>query len=279
MSPSMDPATSLTTAEQALRDAITAILHKEHGPSWMDVTVASDVRQRWRDIRDQEARQRVGHVLSAVTELDYAYLGDLVQLIKKKGHWARLFEPVLGPKDEVFALLDLLQRVRRPVDHSRPLLPFEDDLASGIAGYIRNRVTIYLSSQDLDGDYYPRIERIEDNFGNAFTYTPALDLGQPQGVSTSTVLRVGDVVTYRCQGTDPQGRPLRWTLLQTPPGDTIEDEGESADLSWTVRPIDTGPQRWTLISLTHGGVYHRNIQGIDGADAIVIFNYRVVPPS
>ena len=60
------------------------------------------------------------------------------------------------------ALLKRLDNIRNAVGHSRPLLPFERDLLSGIAGQIRNQVTIYMSTQDEAGDIYPRIESVTD---------------------------------------------------------------------------------------------------------------------
>jgi hypothetical protein len=279
--PTMDAATSLRTAEQALRDLVTAIMSKEHGASWMDMVVDPSVRERWREVREQEARQRVGHTLGGASDLSYAFLGDLVDLIRKKGHWKTLFEPVLGPRDEMIALFNILQTVRRPVDHSRPLLPFEEDLISGIAGRIRNLVTIYLSNQDQEGEYYPRIERIEDSFGNCFTYKQDADLSQGAGVATDTVLRVGDAVTFRCEGMDAQGRTLGWKLLVLPPptGVSVAASGDQADLIWTMRSVDTGPNRPVGVILTHEGPYHRNVSNHPGADGMVFFYYRVLPPS
>ena len=277
--PAMDPATSLTTAEQALRDMLTAVMYREHGADWMDAVIRPALREQWKNTREQEAKQRVGHTLSGVTDLSYAFLGDLVDIIRERGNWKQFFEPIHGPRDEAFALLNVLQAVRRPVDHTRPLLPFEEDLISGIAGRIRNRVTIYLSEQDPHGDYYPRVERIEDSLGNAFTYSPAVDFASPLNVQAQTALRVGDSVTFRCEGTDPQGRELCWSLVQSPPGDTVECKGDRVDLCWAVRPSDTGPKRWVLVRMTHDGPYHRNVQGTPGADAIVLFFYRVLPPS
>jgi len=276
----MDPATSLTTAEQALRDLLTAVMYKEHGAGWLDKLVKPDQREAWKRVREQEATQRVGHVLGGANDLSYAYLGELVDIIKERGHWRRLFEPVLGPRDEAFALLNILQTIRRPADHSRPLLPFEEDLVSGIAGRIRNQVTIYLSEQDPDGDYYPRAERIEDSFGNAFTYSQGVDLTTPSNVQTSTTLRVGDTVTFRCVGTDPQGRELAWYLARAgSPGAGAMVKGDQVDLSWKVQPSDTGPKKWVIVYMTHEGLYHRNIGGFDGADAAALFYYRVLPPS
>lgn len=272
----MEPAESLTTAEQALRDVVAAVMFEEHGPDWLEKVVPPDVLERWRSVRAEEERQRAGHVLAGVMDLSYAFLGDLVELIKKKGHWAKLFEPIFGDKASAFALLDLLQRIRRPVDHARPLLPFEEDLASGIAGYLRNRVTIYLSNQDPVGDYYSRIERVEDNFGNAFTHQPGANPDVMEVVETPTTLRVGDQVTFRCQGTDPEGRSLTWRLAVG--GQRSEPQiGNEIDLVWTVSETETGHPH-AQISMSHDGRYHRNINANTGMDGLVLLHYRVLPP-
>lgn len=143
---------------------------------------------------------------------------------------------------------------------------------------MRNRVTIYLSEQDIGGDYYPRIERIEDSFGNAFTYTQGNDFSGPLSVQTATTLRVGDTVTFRCTGTDPQGRALTWFLRLAPPGEPAQIQGNQADLTWNVRYSDTGPKKWVGVYLTHEGSYHRNVMGNLHMDAIVLFYYCVLPP-
>ena len=274
--PTMEPAQSLTTAEQALRDVVAAVMYQEHGAGWLEVVVPQDVLERWQAVRAEEERQRAGHILTGVSDLSYAFLGDLVELIKKKGHWSRLFEPIFGDKASTFALLDLLQRIRRPVDHARPLLPFEEDLASGIAGYLRNRVTIYLSNQDPIGDYYSRIERIEDSFGNAFTHQPGADPDVMGVVNTTTTLRVGDQVTFRCHGTDPEGRALNWRLAAG--GQVTERQvGNEVDLVWTVSETETGNPH-AQIWMNHDGRYHRNINANTGTDGLVLFRYRVLPP-
>jgi hypothetical protein len=276
----MGASISVATAEQALRDLLTAAMFKEHGANWMDKVVAPEVRAEWRKIREQEQKQRPGHALAGLSDLSYSYLGDLVSIIRKKGNWSRIFEPVLGPKDEAFALFNILETVRKAVTHNRRLLPFEEDLASGIAGRIRNRVTIYLSNQDPDGDYYPRIDRIEDNFGNLFTYSSGFDFSNAVSVQTQITLRVGDTVTFRCEGTDPQGRILTWHLRRFGSGsEEIKAEGQRVELAWRVQPQDCGSQRIAHIRLTHDGPYHRNVGGFALADAIVMFYYRVLPPS
>jgi len=272
----MDPADSLTTAEQALRDVVAAVMFQEHGEGWLETVVPADVLERWRSVRAEEARQRAGHVLTGVSDLSYAFLGDLIELIKKKGHWAKHFEPIFGDKASAFALLDLLQRIRRPVDHARPLLPFEEDLASGIAGYLRNRVTIYLSSQDPAGDYYSRIERIEDSFGNAFTYRPGSNPDTLSVVATTTTLHVGDQVTFRCEGTDPEGRSLSWRL--TTGGQQFVPEPGGSELLWTVEESETGKVHPVLIYMSHNGRYHRNVESNQGVDGLVVFQYQVLPP-
>jgi hypothetical protein len=250
-------------------------MYQVHGSNWMDTVVKPEQREKWRNTREQEAKQRAGHVLGGVSDLSYAYLGELVELIKAKGHWKDYFEKVLGPREQAFALLDLLQMLRRPVDHARPLLPFEEDLASGIAGLIRNRVTIYLSMRDPEGDYYPRVVRIEDSLGNSFTYTPEVDFSGPVFIRTPTTLRVGETVVFRCEGNDPQGRTLTWGVADS----TSQETGDRVDLRWEVQPLDTGPKKSVSVIMTHNGIYHRNPKpGWPATDANIIFIYRVVPP-
>lgn len=75
------------------------------------------------------------------------------------------------------------------------------------------QVTIYMSSQDPAGDYFPRIESITDSFGNTFNGSdPSSRNAFVSTIQTGLGLRVGDTFTFDCVGTDPHGRELEWEL-------------------------------------------------------------------
>ena len=116
----------------------------------------------------------------------------------------------------VRALLKRLDDLRNTIAHGRALVPFEVELASGIAGDVRNRVTLYMTLQDPGGDHFPRIESVTDEFGNVLDGSLTLKTSNPL-CQTGVTLRVDDRVRFVCRGTDPQGRDLRWTLRTHPP--------------------------------------------------------------
>ena len=140
-------------------------------------------------------------------------------------------------------------------------------------------MTIYLSSQDPDGDYYPRIERITDSLGNSATSTTHTFAAGAQ-LFTGATLTVGQVVTFDCVGNDSRGRLLHWQLISSAGRPSDTGDGEQVELSWTVTPNDTGNETGILIWMKHTEeTYHRNPLGNTGWDASMIMYYRVVPPA
>jgi hypothetical protein len=207
--------------------------------------------------------------------LNYANFFDLVTIASK--YWEPL-APALGKRVNVLPLLNRLDSLRNAVGHSRPLLPFERALISGIAGQIRNQVTIYMSSQDPAGDLYPRIESIVDSFGSRLEEPADSYYLVGGGVwMTGLVLHPGDTVTFECFGIDPQGRDLLWTCnrsehdrasnaLRAPSGDRVS-------LSWTVSPNDVAERTWVTLTLSADARYHR----LSDHDHHATFDYAVRP--
>jgi len=268
--PTFGPHASLTTGEQALRDLITVAMRKQHGETWMQ-ELSAGVRGKWTQRRAKEEAQRLtrGVVSLPQSDLAYADLDEVIAIVKNPKHWS-LFEPALGNRSEALALLDVFSRLRHPVAHTRERVPFEDDLASGIAGYLRNMVTLYMSQEDPSGDYYPRIENVTDSFGKG------LDEPEQISVKTGITLIVGQVVTFRCHGTDPQGRPLSWWYSLPPLYQSHKLVGADTELSWTVRDEDVKDESSVYIHMASDSSYHRLGYGVD---ASCIFYYRVLPPT
>jgi hypothetical protein len=209
-------------------------------------------------------------------EINYAEFFELQEIADK--HWD-LLQPALGKKKETQPLLKRFGDLRNSVAHSRELLPFERELLSGIAGEIRNRVTIFMSTQDPGGDFYPRIESIRDSFGNLVeTFRPEPSLAT--GVETGVTLRPGDAVTFDCRGTDPQGRELRWWFNNPYGQDMVEARGTEAELTWHVGETDVGEDAAVMIRMASIGRYHRSgSHSDDPYDYKVLFSYRVLPPN
>jgi hypothetical protein len=114
--------------------------------------------------------------VTSVDLLDYSDLFDLLTMSEED--WSRV-APALGKGKEVLSLLKRLDDLRNNVAHGRQLVPFEVHLFAGIAGDIRNRVTIYMSTQDPSGNNFPRIESVTDEFGNVLKGSLTLRTSNP----------------------------------------------------------------------------------------------------
>lgn len=160
----LDRGAALNACETALRELMSHAYASSFGSDWLMQVAGPKKVAAWEERAVEEVRSRGGRGAVGVANagLAYANFYDLVDFADR--HWEPL-APALGAKKEVLALLRRLERLRNAVGHSRPLVAFEEDLVSGIAGQIRNQVTIYMSAQDPAGDIYPRIESVMDSFG------------------------------------------------------------------------------------------------------------------
>lgn len=238
---SLEPSVALYTCETALRELMAHAYATSYGPGWLTRVTSQKQRDSWTERAETEAKVRVPKGVAAVpnTGLAYANFYDLVTIAEK--HWEPL-APALGRLKAVLPLLQRFDDLRNTIGHSRPLLAFEQDLMSGIAGQIRNQVTLHMSAQDDAGDIYPRIESITDSFG--LRIESEVVRGEVAGTqgATELVLHPGDVVTFTCIGTDPQGRELEWDLAGPDHfrlrERVVARSGEPTLLTWVVEDGD-----------------------------------------
>ncbi|MFB7220263.1 Swt1 family HEPN domain-containing protein [Streptomyces sp. NPDC056227] len=274
--PQMQPAESLATCEQALRSLISTVLAKKLGKDWVSQVFPEERAVKIRGVRDEEAGRRTRRGVASVpsSELAYAQFFDILALLKK--YWAD-FKPALGNQNETLGLLSRFEALRNSVAHSRDLLPFEEELLSGIAGEIRNRVTIYMSSQDPTGDYFARIDNVTDSLGNCIDSFPPDPMEHGVSLRTGAVVHPGDTITFRCRGTDPQGRDLTWWVLPTRDTDNPRYTGRDLDIAWRVSSTDISARRDVHIYMKSSGPYHRVNTESSGFDYCVTFIYTVLP--
>lgn len=266
------PSKALSSCENALRQLLAHVLAGKYGTRWISTAFSPDKLAMLTARRTEEAKKRTARGVAVIPEslLEYAHFYELVSVAEK--HWD-LVSPALGKKAVTAALLDRFDDLRNSVAHSRDLLPFEEDLLSGIAGEIRNRVTIFMSSQSPSGEHYPRAEMITDSFGNTADVDAMLSRTNP-AVLCEQVLHIGDVVTFRCRGWDPHGRPLTWRL-RLAPAVVTESVGEEVELTWTVDASQVSNQTYAVVDMRSSGPYYRWTERVD---AMVLFYYRVEPP-
>ena len=287
----LEPGEALRILEQSLRLLLERVLGKRLGPTWLEQVTTGEQRARWAAVAEEEMKKRGKRGVAAVEPVGPAYmqLHELITLIDT--YWSDV-SPALGRQAQTAELLKQFERtsraligrfndLRNTVGHSRALLPFEQDLLAGVAGQIRNQVTIFLSEQDSTGEYYPLIQRVADSFNNE---APQSQLAHPEGwanAPTGITLRPGDTVAFECSATDPHGRNINWWLstdMGVPASEdqaTLQRTGERVTLVWKVTDNDVGASKTILIYMAAATTpYHRRHHFDQG----VSFTYRVDPP-
>lgn len=212
--------------------------------------------------------------------LSYVDTPVLTRLVLNE--WSR-FAPVFRNRDRIKASFNALNVYRRRVAHHRPLLPFERDLISGIAGMIRNEVSIWQQAQD-GPQFYARIEASQ---GPAGPGVPGARYSAA-GVRPP-IVRIGETIEITCDGWDPRGRDLEWAIsvtrgvyisLGVPP--TFQVGPNRTTHKWTVEADQVSPDITVAIWLRNALPYRRDVYssaagGFD-FDDVVHFAFEVEPP-
>lgn len=268
----LDPAIALSTCETALRELMAYVYEQAFGADWFKRVSTPRQREVWAERAEVEQRVRVPKGVAQVPNVGLAYANfyDLVTIAER--HWEPLAAP-LGKMRRTLPLLEQFESLRNTIGHSRPLLPFEQDLMSGIAGMVRNQVTLYMSKQDEAGDIYPRIESVTDSFGRRIE-SAAVESELAGSVPTLDVtLHPGEIVTFTCVGVDPQGRDLEW--FGPTNAHAAGPSGQPTALQWVVTDGDVSEATDASIYMKTGGAaYHR----FGSWDHRAYFRFRVRPP-
>lgn len=259
----MEPTEALNAVESSLRDLIAQVLEAKSGADWIAQCATDERLQRWRDRKREESKKRDGTRTDARL-IAFADFTDLAPIIRK--HWED-FKPCLGDRKTFDVYMDRLEDFRNAPMHSRVLVPFERALLEGMAGEIRNKVTIYRTKDSTDR-FFPRIESARDSFGNSHDGGRVAD--------TDLVLHPGDQVVFDCIGWDPEDRPLEWDLSVVTGMARYAEERVStnpARLTWNVDEQDIAEHVRVWVTLRSDRRWHRN--GVD--DDAAGFRYRVLP--
>ncbi|WP_432504295.1 hypothetical protein [Kineococcus arenarius] len=258
----------IAAMEQDVRSLVELVLSKELGPTWLEQSGLTAERiAQIEERKIEEAKRRIGVVVDQ-SPLRYSQFFELKIIITKQ--WA-FFKPIFGDKKKFEVYLDKLESFRNAPAHGRELLPFERLLVQGITGEIRNIVTLYRSSMDPSGNYYPAIESVRDSLGNEFIPQP-----HHMGVHTGARLEVGQVIEFHCKAWDPQGRELHWTVERALKGRALlaSAVGSEVRMLATVDETHVGEGFQLDIMLTSSGRFHRHQRWDDSAS----FHYAVNPP-
>jgi hypothetical protein len=256
----MEPSEAVNVVEAVLRLAIRDVL----GEGWRGVPGVDLPTLEER--RTEEGKRRNGAVVDEDL-LAYTHLWDLQQIVLRR--WEQ-FKPIFKDQSRFKVYMGRLDDFRNAPMHSRTLLPFERDLLSGIAGEFRNVLTLWRSERAPDMSWYPRIESVTDSLGHSLDPNEAT-------VRVPARLQVGEVLTFRCVGWDPQDRDLTWTLK---PQSFLAPEvdrqtGGEVTLTWRVEDKHVAESSIVVIEMRSSSKYHRHMTGVD---ASVTALYAVEPP-
>jgi hypothetical protein len=257
----MEPGEAVNTVESVLRAAIREVLED----AWRDVPGVDVPNLEKR--RVEEGKRRNGAVVDEDL-LTYTDLWDLQNIVVRQ--WEQ-FKPLFKDQSRFKVYMGRLEDFRNVPIHSRTLLPFERDLLSGIAGEFRNGLTLWRSERAPDMSWYPRIESVTDSLGNSLSLVEGLVAVVP------VRLQVGELLTFRCIGWDPQDRELTWTLnAQAAQGPEVDRQaGGEVTLTWKVQKQHVAEHSIVVIQMMSTGRYHRQMTGVD---ASVTAFYTVEPP-
>ena len=268
----MNVSEHVAAAENAIRDLIArrfAILNKELNADELGVTQGRF--DLWSERRTAESKKRDG-LRHEPRILYYADITDLAAIIGK--NWSD-FKPCFDDKKKFDVYMGRLAELRDPNAHSRELAPFESQLIMGISGEIRQAITVYFSIMGDEPEFFPRIERIQDSFGNsngslsAGTWSP----------DTHLTLRPGDEITFVADAWDPQGEDVDWSIaVGNGPIQENVQVGLRFEYSWTVSDRDIGDPINVLVGITSRRAFHKREAGI-GRDSSTMLTYRVLPSS
>jgi len=249
---------AINLVEVVLRELIREVI----GEDWQSI---GDVDlDRLRGALKNETDRRRGAIVPTDL-LDFADFVLLQLIIDQK--WEH-FGPVLKSRKNFKVYMDRLGAFRNTAMHSRVLLTFEEALVTGMTGEIRNQVTIWRSEQGPDMKYFPEIVSVTDSFGMQLR----------NGKVTETILRPGQTVTFRCAGTDPHGRLLRWELRVVSRGGSMimEDarKGDEVTLTWEVVDNHIRENADIWITMWSDSPHHRHGE----YDERYHLHYHALPP-
>lgn len=278
--PTLEPSIALSTCETALRELMTYAYETRYGSAWLEQVTKPRQRELWAERAQVEADTRGPRGVAQVPNVGLAYANfyDLLEIIKRDEHWEPL-AAALDKKSEVLPLLQRFEKLRNSIGHSRPLLAFEQDLMSGIAGQIRNQVTLFMSAQDDAGDIYPRIESITDSCGRRIECSVVDNVIAGIARTPNIVVRPGEVVTFTCVGVDPQERELRWTLTpagQRPKVSEVGPSGQPVNIDWVVTDSDVSEKGIVVMEMESLDAKYRRYGYTDHK---AMFYFRVRPPA
>jgi hypothetical protein len=231
--------------------------------------VTNERFQIWETRKATESKRRDG-IRPESRLLYFSDLTDLHSIIFK--NW-ETYKECFGNKKKFDVYLSRLEDLRNPNAHSRRLAPFEVDLVKGICGELRQDITLYLAVMNDEPEHFPRIERVEDSFGNV---VPP-DMSSLLFINTGLTVRPGDVVVFTGSAWDPDSMEITWNV-QLPSSGIIDEvcKGNNMTFTWNVTQENIGDPGSVAFGISSPRTYHRGSMMV-GPDDTCYFSYRVLP--
>lgn len=270
----MEPTAALRSIETVLR---TAIRRTFEGDEWLNAPGAPK-REDLHRKRIEEDKRRDGVVVSPDL-LEYAETYHLTQMVRKS--WES-FQPIFEDKKRTEVYFGIVEDVRNSVAHSRDVVPFEQNLLSGVAEHLSNLLSLHSTSNDVTQRYYPTIEKVIDSFGTVGGHEWASDeRARPR-------LEVGQKVRFQGRAVSARGKEIRWQMSRDRPKELYAEvweigSGDSLDYEWTVTNSEVGENTEYVISIVSESRFHRHTEVVLAArvplDDFRYFTYSVNPPA
>lgn len=264
----MDVSSALKSAENAIRDIVTYVLTKKFGADWPSHSGVTSERVAAWYAKQTEDQKKLGRCDPRI--IYYADFYDLETLLTK--NWQYGLCDVFGKQKELLVLLGIVGEFRNPDAHRRELLEHEKHLVIGIGARIRINVAEYFSKMETKESYYPRLECVQDSYGNSWA------IGEPKVKGTGLSLRPGDPIEFSVTGTDPLGESIEYAVLPNAVPYKFEWK-QSGDFSFVLDTSHVGDVLWITIAVRSGREYHASSElGLGKVDDAVKFGYEVLPP-
>lgn len=262
----MDITDALRYTENSLRDCIEQAFRTKYGDDWVNLCgIETKYVKKWEKAKLSEEKKQIYGVVEPRL-IYYADFFDLHPILKSS--WTNIFEIIFGVTYETMEVwLEALRTVRNQEAHGREILEHQKYMALGAAGEIRTRLIRYRSKIETAEDYFPRIERVNDDIGNVWT------VGQEKIVKTHAVLRCGDLINFSITASDPLGATLEYCIV-LPHFDDLEWR-KSNVLPVLLNNLDIAREcRIEAFIRGTGDKYHAN--GLHWDDTVA-FIYTVLP--
>jgi hypothetical protein len=181
--------------ENNLRRIIISVLMDKFGKDYEKQFGVPDERLlKWEEKRIVEEKKYPG-TLTETRILFYSDFYDLKTIVTK--NW-EIFE----------VFFDQVEKYRNSLSHGRSLLSFQESFLIGLLGELKNQFVLYRNKNEQTGDYFLRILKVSDNYGNIWT-------SENSGFSTiitKFTLRPGDLLEFSVDAVDPKGREIQCQL-------------------------------------------------------------------